>query len=96
MSDVVDYPLGDVMELWRPGSADWSWGEEAADVVRRHGPSFADLVESVARDGVRRPGVGEEPIMLGDDGRVWSGHRRILAAVLCGVGSVPVAFGVGG
>lgn len=73
---------GDVMTGYRPGSADWAsrnpWAEEAADTIRRNGDHLADLILDIAEDGVH------EPVLLGDDGRVWDGHHRIIAARFAG------------
>lgn len=78
-----------VMDLWRPGSGDWGWPFEVADLIRRDGPALADLIDSIREDGVR------EPVLLGDDGRVWDGHHRIIAAWIADR-AVPVKYGHGG
>lgn len=36
--------------------------------------------------------VIKEPILLGDDGRVWDGHHRVCAAMYIGESSVPVEW----
>lgn len=92
----VRMPLPDVLTQWTPGSYDetvdekpWTWDDEAADVQRR-GLLSAAMVRSVRESGVREPEPGEEPIILGNDGRVWSGHRRIVAGIIAAVPDLPV------
>lgn len=92
-AEITPYPLGDIFELWRPGSGDWTWGDEAADIIRVDGAAFAEMVERMALYGLREPTDDEEPICLGDDGRVWEGHHRLIAALLCGIEHAPVTFG---
>lgn len=69
-----------VMCRWRPGSHEWGWEDELRDLRRRDHAAFQALVTSVEAHGLREARDGEEPICLGDDGRVWSGHHRLLAA----------------
>lgn len=79
----------EVLVSHRPGSRDWTWADEAADLIERDGPALDELIRSVATEGVR------EPVLLGDDGRVWDGHHRIIAALIVGT-PVPVEYGTGG
>jgi ParB-like chromosome segregation protein Spo0J len=44
---------------------------------------------SIEKTGIR------EPILLGNDGRVWDGHHRITAAHQLGIEEVPIKH-VGG
>jgi hypothetical protein len=76
----------EVVRRWSPGSADWSWAQEFADLLRTRPDEMADLVLDVGRRGV------QEPILLGDDDRVWDGHHRIFAALLTD-SRLPVYFG---
>jgi ParB-like chromosome segregation protein Spo0J len=46
---------------------------------------MASLVADISANGVR------EPILLGDDGRVWDGHHRICAAIELNLTELPVA-----
>jgi hypothetical protein len=39
---------------------------------------------------LREVGRIEQPICLGDDGRVWDGHHRVVAAVRLGFDRLPV------
>ena len=54
----------------------WTWRDEAADLESRN--ELTPIVFSVRLVGIL------EPVLLGDDGRVWGGHHRILAANLVG------------
>lgn len=78
-----------IMEKWRPGSAEWTWPEEAVDVIGRDPAGFAALLTDIHKNGVL------EPVLLGDDGRVWDGHHRVLAALLA-ARYVPYKTGTGG
>jgi hypothetical protein len=72
-------PADEIMAGWRPGSYDehpeigapWTWADEAADLDSRG--ELAPIVFSVRLVGILAP------VLLGDDGRVWSGHHRIIA-----------------
>lgn len=90
--DPGDVPWVDPAEVtldYAVGSHEWSWPQEFADLIRHEPDGVADLVLDVGANGVR------EPILLGDDGRVWDGHHRIFAALLTGQ-LVPVEYGQGG
>lgn len=75
-------PLAWVLSNYRPGSQDWSWAEEFADIIELHPGRVAALVRSMAVSGFRPPADDEEPVLLGEDKRLWSGHHRLLAALL--------------
>ena len=78
-----------LMEEWDVGSGDWSWLDEITDIIEREGDqSFWRFVETIRAEGVR------EPVLLGDDGRVWDGHHRIIAALYAEV-DVPVEYAGG-
>lgn len=63
---------------WRPGSHDWSWEDEYRDLI-------SDPVTAAVRRRVDVEGIGFQdhiaPILLGNDGRVWDGHHRIVIAM---------------
>lgn len=92
-------PLVDVLESWRPGSSDatgWDWDAEEADIRSREcvccgvdGHYQAQLEAYMANRGLPRG----NPPLLGDDGRVWDGHHRIVAARKLGWPRIAVAFG---
>lgn len=79
----------DLVARWRPGSGDWDWPHEAVDVINANPAGFADLLADIHTNGITTP------VLLGDDGRVWDGHHRVLAALLVGV-PVPFEEGRGG
>lgn len=58
---------------WAVGSGPWDWKHEAWSVLQNVGRTLA-MWDSIAEDGIR------EPVLLGDDGRVWDGHHRIVIA----------------
>lgn len=67
----------DIITNFKPGSHDqpWSWMQEFADIYERETNAFLDLVWDIRENGIK------EPILLGDDGRIWDGHHRICAAI---------------
>lgn len=71
-----------LMNRWRPGSHDddWTWADEKRDLWSRDSQAMCRLQSSIRMHGFRPAEPGEEPIILGNDGRLWSGHHRILAA----------------
>jgi hypothetical protein len=88
--------VGMIVKKWRPGSHDepWSWLDETVDLIQREGPTFGALINWIREHGVE-PNP-EEPVLLGDDWRVWDGHHRICAAALVGEGVlVPVELAPG-
>ena len=85
--------LAQVVAFWRPGSHDWTWAEEHADVMAR--PETPAIRKRVQEEGI---GFQDDvaPILLGNDGRVWDGHHRICIALELGVDSVNVERAGGG
>lgn len=73
-------------QVFSVGSGDWSWEEEHDDIEERTPGKLDLLAQDIRWNGIK------EPIILGDDGRVWDGHHRILAATIVGLGAVPVEF----
>jgi ParB-like chromosome segregation protein Spo0J len=63
------------MHAYRPGSHDWSWADEAADIASR--PRFGEIVAELHLQGWMVP-------IVVDGGRVVDGHHRLLAALLLG------------
>lgn len=81
-------PTATVLKRYRPGSGDWDWPTEWADIIQHDGGvTIAGLISDIATHGVR------EPLLLGDDGRVWDGHHRLLVARLLGIETLPVEYG---
>lgn len=77
--------IKDIMKNYRPGSYDepWEWRDELKELRKRNELSipFGQRSEDF------------EPVLLGDDGRVWDGHHRILAALRSGARELRVEYG---
>ena len=82
---LASMPLAQIVTFWQPGSANWSWAEEYADVLT-HGRT-AEIRARVDSEGI---GFADHiaPIFLGSDGRVWDGHHRICIAIQRGIQSL--------
>ena len=80
-------PLAQVVAFWRPGSHDWTWAEEYADVMTHE--RMPAIRQRVMEDGI---GFQDHvaPILLGSDGRVWDGHHRICIALELRISTVNV------
>ena len=66
-----------IMVMATVGSGDWSWLEELSRIYDD------DTWNAISED----PGLlnnAEEPVTIGDDGRLWDGHHRVLWAWLNG------------
>jgi len=72
----------ELVQNWRPGSYDWTWADECADLSQQH--RTAVILSRILKEGI---GFADnvEPILLGDDGRVWDGHHRICLALSLGI-----------
>ena len=77
----------EILARWRPGSGDWDWPTEWASLARESGDHLVQLMEDIVANGVQRP------VLLGDDGRVWDGHHRLMVASLLGIESLAVEHG---
>lgn len=77
-----------LMRKWRTGSVEppWTWKDEIEKLWCTEPDYMAELVQSIMTYGVR------EPILLGDDGRVWDGHHRVVAAYHIGRERVPLEY----
>lgn len=82
---VVSMPLDAVLMGWRDGD-EKGWHEEFCWIEANHLPRLDMLMTSIQETGIR------EPILLGDDGRVWDGHHRLCAASKLDLEKVPVTF----
>lgn len=60
------------------------WDTEFEFLAANHADRLWTLRTAIERDGIR------EPILLGNDGRVWDGHHRLWVAADLGMTSVPV------
>ena len=83
-------PAEKIMEQWRPGSYDfdsngqpWTWVDEKHDIGQ---DELDELANQVQVNGFT------EPVVLGDDGRVWEGHHRILVGWMLAL-DVPYEMG---
>lgn len=87
VSRLVSKPLAQIVAFWRPGSHEWGWADEYADLMGRDR-------EVTDRITARLDTEGWDfidhiaPILLGSDGRVWDGHHRICIALKRGVPSL--------
>lgn len=93
--------LADLVAQYTPGD-EWSWDEEAADIASHPCPSVRNGVDCPHGDPepgcyqraleryLSEVGAVTQPVCLGNDGRIWDGHHRIVAALALGFDSVPV------
>lgn len=85
MSDNIQtVRLDHLLGVYRVGSSDWSWQDEY-DIL------YESDYQRQLTDQIRENGI-TEPIMLGNDGRVWDGHHRVCAAMHIGIDSIPVEW----
>lgn len=78
--------VNDIIDGYSTGDA-CPWVDEFAYMLDCHGEQMAMLVNDIDRIGI------ENPIILGDDGRVWDGHHRLMAARILGIEEVEVQNG---
>lgn len=86
-------PTSDLLALYAPGSypPPWSWDDEERDILARvclccDQPGHYQLALEVH---LREHGL-TQGVCLGDDGRVWDGHHRIVAARRLGIELIPL------
>lgn len=93
MTDLISMsPIG-IMENWRPGSQgdDWTWADEYSYLWMIDGPRTNKIIEIVKEKDIDFDDT-YNPILLGNDGRVWDGHHRILIARYLEIDSVNVSI----
>ena len=94
--DLTELPPSEIMERWRPGSYDppWNWDDERQSLFEEE-CKCCGAVGTYQKRIIQKMQDGwfGEPIKLGDDGRLWDGHHRLLAAHALRVEKVPVQFG---
>ena len=75
-------------ELMRehPDGNEAGWGVEFEWLRRNDADAIHRLLRLIKRDGIT------EPVLIGDDGRVWDGHHRIYVASLLGIRDIPVRY----
>lgn len=72
-----------VLEHYRPGSyaQPWTWDDEQRWLDET--PTCCEIpghYQATLERYLASVGYVEQPICLGDDGRVWDGHHRVVAA----------------
>lgn len=96
--------LTDLLRDYAPGSHSppWSWEDEARDLLSMPclcpseppGPwiecDTPGHYQLMLEEHLRRAGRVDQPICLGDDGRVWDGHHRVVAAIRLGFDRLPI------
>lgn len=81
-------PLSDLLANYRDGD-EHGWATEFDFLLREHGDRLRTLLLDVEQNGIL------EPILLGNDGRVWDGHHRLFVALHLKMTHVPVRHGGG-
>lgn len=97
--------LANLLRDYRPGSKgeDWTWDDEEADLLSmpclcmsrpEQGrwtvcPTFGHYQKNLEAR-IQEKGSVTQGVLLGNDGRVWDGHHRIVAARRLGLTSVPL------
>lgn len=76
----VDY----IQEHFTPGESANSWADEFGWIIDLDNGRLGALLTDIEQNGIK------VPILLGDDGRVWNGHHRLLIARILGMVQVPV------
>lgn len=89
MSQLERKTLAQIITFWKPGSGEWSWADEYADLMGRHQYTTDRIRERVAKEGIHFVDY-VAPVMLGNDGRVWDGHHRICIAIEQGIPELAV------
>ncbi len=79
----TELPLGSVLSNWRDGD-DHGWATEFEWLDKNHRVQLDTLAASIQETGI------QEPILLGNDGRVWDGHHPLYVALELGMTHVPV------
>lgn len=73
-----------ILENFTPGEEANAWSDEFVWIIENDYTHTARLAREVKRVGMNLP------ILLGNDGRVWNGHHRLLVALILGMTEVPV------
>lgn len=87
--EIRHLPLAQILTFWKPGSGDenWTWADEYSELIGQTRTAELSALEGAFPRNLRRE---EHPIMLGNDGRVWDGHHRIVIAIFKGHSLLPV------
>lgn len=73
-----------IQENFTPGEETNTWAEEFRWLIDHDNENTGALLADIEKNGIKLP------ILLGNDGRVWNGHHRLLAARILGMIEVPV------
>lgn len=84
--------LAYVLANYTPGD-EWSWEQEEADLHSMECSCTPDCeipghYQKMLETHIARTGKIDPGICLGDDGRVWDGHHRIVAAKRLGLSGI--------
>lgn len=77
--------LDTLLQSYKDGD-EHGWAEEFRYLMSEHGERIRSLTAAIQAEGIR------EPILLGNDGRVWDGHHRLCVASRLGIHTVPVQY----
>lgn len=83
MSTVMQ--IDELMTLYKDGG-ELGWEYEFNWMRSEHSAKVSELTLSVLQNGIR------EPLLIGDDGRLWDGHHRLYVAYFLGFTHVPVKY----
>lgn len=74
--------VADVLAQYTPGDP-WGWSTEFAGLWADDTEHMLELVADINDHGFN------EPILLGNDGRVWDGHHRLAVAAALLIEGIP-------
>lgn len=89
LPDVFDLPFDTVLSRYRDGD-EIGWDREFDVIESEHTAKFDQITTSMQESGQH------DPILLGPDGRVWDGHKRLAAARALGWRAVKVSYRLDG
>lgn len=75
--------LADLLANWKDGE-EHGWQTEFDDVQSRFTAEFDEIANSIQEHGQT------DPVLLGNDGRVWDGHKRLTVLHALGIETVLV------
>ena len=83
-----EMPIRELIETIAPGEPH-GWGVEILDLLARDRRRTRALAASITAHGVRTP------VLIGDDGRLWDGHHRVVASIYLGRETIPAEYAGG-
>jgi len=83
LTDTLSLKL--LLDTFEPGD-EWTWQEEFEWLEANHLDRLVQLAMDIQMFGI------EEPILLGNDWRVWDGHHRLCVARHLDMAYVPVEY----